>query len=213
MTQNVVPLLNSHQERRKREINERIKDAGIQLFTEQGYEPTTIEQICERANVARRTFYKHFLSKQHLAYALSESWMYEQTARAIENACAHSENAIERVRYYIASSAENLRNYEALERMMIQHAMQDVSFDDRAVYRWTHQSKLLKPLIALGQERGEVTTAHDAEFLGKMVAGGLNTVVVSWIYEEGYPVAEQLHGLADFLTAALKPALSSGNSR
>jgi AcrR family transcriptional regulator len=205
MNQNVVPILNSHQERRKREINERIKEAGIQLFNEQGYEPTTIEQICERANVARRTFYKHFLSKQHLAHALSDSWMYEQSARTIAAASERSDNAIERVRYYIEGSAENLRNYEALERMLIKHAMQDVTFDDRAVYRWTHQSKLLKPLLAEGQARGEVTRAHDAEFLAKMVVGGLNTVVVSWIYEDQYPVTEQLHELAKFITNALRP--------
>jgi AcrR family transcriptional regulator len=209
MNQNVVPILNSHQERRKREINERIKEAGIQLFNEQGYDPTTIEQICERANVARRTFYKHFLSKQHLAHALSESWMYEQTAHAIEVACARSTNAIERVRAYIDGSAENLRNYEALERMMIKHAMQDVTFDDRSVYRWTHQSMLLRPLILEGQERGEVTKAYTPEFLAKMVAGGLNTLVVSWIYEEGFPIGEQLAVLAKFLTNALRPESAS----
>src|SRR6185436_18216593 len=102
---------------------------------EQGYDPTTIEQICERANVARRTFYKHFLSKQHLAHSLSDSWMYTQTAASVEDACAHSDNAIERIRYYVLTSADNLRNYEALERMLIKHAMQDITFDDRAVYR------------------------------------------------------------------------------
>lgn len=209
MNQNVVPLHasvpTSHQERRKREINERIKEAGTQLFNEQGYEPTTIEQICERADVARRTFYKHFLSKQHLAHALSESWMFKQTLQLMEGARAHSDNAIARVRYYIEGTAENLHNYEALERILIKHALQDVSFDDRAVYRWTHQSNLLKQLIAEGQARGEVTQAFDAEFLAKMVAGGINTVAISWIYEDQYPVAEHLAKLADFISAALQP--------
>jgi AcrR family transcriptional regulator len=205
MNQNVVPILNSHQERRKREINERIKAAGIQLFQEQGYEPTTIEQICERADVARRTFYKHFLSKQHLAHALSESWMYEQSARLVDAACQHHENAIERLRFYILGVARNLRTYEDLERILIKHAMQDVSFDDRAVYRWTHQSNLLKTLIAEGQERNEITRAFDAEFLSKMTAGGINTVVISWIYEDQYPADRHLAEFADFTAVALRP--------
>jgi len=203
MNQNVVPILNSHQERRKREINERINRAGVQLFQEQGYEATTIEQICERADVARRTFYKHYLSKQHLAHALSESWMHEQTTRLVEAAREHSDNTIERLRFYIHGVARNLHTYEALERILIKHAMQDVSFDDRAVFRWTHQSNLLKLLITEGQERGDVTRAFDAEFLARMVAGGINTVVISWIYEDGYPAAQQLAELADFIAAAM----------
>jgi len=203
MNQNVVPILNSHQERRKREINERINRAGIELFQEQGYEVTTIEQICERADVARRTFYKHYLSKQHLAHALSESWMHEQTRKLVEAARNHSDSTIERLRFYIHGIARNLHTYEALERILIKHAMQDVSFDDRAVFRWTLQSNLLRGLIIEGQERGDITRAFDAEFLARMVAGGINTVVISWIYEEGYPAAQQLAELADFIANAV----------
>ena len=205
MNQNVVPILNSHQERRKREINERINRAGLQLFQEQGYEVTTIEQICERADVARRTFYKHYLSKQHLAHALSESWMNQQTTRLVQAAREHNDNTIERLRFYIYGVANNLKTYEALERILIRHAMQDVSFDDRAVYRWTRQSNLLKILITEGQERGDVTRAFDAEFLAKMVAGGINTVVISWIYEDNYPASQQLAELADFIVTAMRP--------
>lgn len=44
----------SRRERRKRELQERILEAGTELFSDLGYEETTLEQICERADVSRR---------------------------------------------------------------------------------------------------------------------------------------------------------------
>jgi AcrR family transcriptional regulator len=77
------PLLpaSSRRERRKREVQERIIEAGMALFVEQGCEATTVEQICERADIARKTFYSYYPSRQHLVQALSEMLIYEETRR------------------------------------------------------------------------------------------------------------------------------------
>lgn len=42
---------------------ETLQDAAFELFLEQGYEPTTVEQIANRAGVARSTFFNHFTAK------------------------------------------------------------------------------------------------------------------------------------------------------
>jgi AcrR family transcriptional regulator len=47
-------------ERRKREVREKILAAAFELFLRQGVAATTIEQICEHADVANRTFFNHF---------------------------------------------------------------------------------------------------------------------------------------------------------
>lgn len=186
-------------------MQERIKQAGIELFAEQGFEHTTIEQICERADVARRTFYKHFPSKQHLAHALGQSWLWDESRRMMEEACASTPDTIGRLRHFIESCARNLRDYAELERVMLMIAMQDTRFDDdQTVYRWTHLSNLLTSVIEEGQQRGDVTRAFDARFLGTLLAGAINTVSVSWVYEQDFPVSLHLSELADFVTSALQ---------
>ena len=59
-------------ERRKREVKENILAAAFDLFLAQGVAATTIEDICERADIANRTFFNHFGTRQDMIRALAE---------------------------------------------------------------------------------------------------------------------------------------------
>jgi len=53
-------------ERRKLEVRGRILAASVELFDKKGIEDTKVLEICERADVAHKTFFNHFPSKRHL---------------------------------------------------------------------------------------------------------------------------------------------------
>jgi AcrR family transcriptional regulator len=48
---------------------ERLVAAAVDLFTEQGYDATTVAQIAERAGVTKSTFFRHFPDKRELLVA------------------------------------------------------------------------------------------------------------------------------------------------
>src|SRR5438270_5209803 len=48
---------------------ERLVLAAVDLFTEQGYDATTVAQIAERAGVTRSTFFRYFPDKRELLVA------------------------------------------------------------------------------------------------------------------------------------------------
>ena len=48
---------------------ERLVVAAVDLFTEQGYDATTVAQIAERAGVTKSTFFRHFTDKRELLVA------------------------------------------------------------------------------------------------------------------------------------------------
>jgi AcrR family transcriptional regulator len=52
---------------------ERLVVAAVDLFTEQGYDATTVAQIAERAGVTRSTFFRHFPDKRGLLTAGQET--------------------------------------------------------------------------------------------------------------------------------------------
>jgi AcrR family transcriptional regulator len=47
--------------------------AAVDLFTEQGYDATTVAQIAERAGVTKSTFFRHFSDKRELLVAGQET--------------------------------------------------------------------------------------------------------------------------------------------
>jgi AcrR family transcriptional regulator len=55
--------------RRLAKTRRAIVDAARELIDEQGYERTTIEQIADRADIAPRTFFRYFPSKESLLFA------------------------------------------------------------------------------------------------------------------------------------------------
>jgi len=48
---------------------ERLVVAAVDLFTEQGYDTTTVAQIAERAGVTKSTFFRHFSDKREVLVA------------------------------------------------------------------------------------------------------------------------------------------------
>jgi AcrR family transcriptional regulator len=52
---------------------ERMVLAAVDLFTEQGYDATTVAQIAERAGVTKSTFFRHFADKRELLVAGQEA--------------------------------------------------------------------------------------------------------------------------------------------
>ena len=58
-------------DRRVHEFRARVLTTAEELFTERGIEATKIDDICEAADVAKRTLCNHFPTKAHIVQALS----------------------------------------------------------------------------------------------------------------------------------------------
>ncbi len=64
----------SRRERKKEATKERIFKAAFALFKQQGVDATTVEEICEKADVAKGTFFNYFPHKEAVFGYLGEDW-------------------------------------------------------------------------------------------------------------------------------------------
>jgi AcrR family transcriptional regulator len=73
----------SRRERRKLETRRGLLEAALALFREKGYNETTVEEITERADVAKGTFFNYFPSKEELLGDLAV-WRIGQLGAALD---------------------------------------------------------------------------------------------------------------------------------
>jgi len=61
----------------RRDTRSRALDAAFRLFSQRGYEATSMREIAERAGVTKATLYYHFQNKADLVRSLYESYQVE----------------------------------------------------------------------------------------------------------------------------------------
>jgi len=71
-------------ERKKRIANEKIIGSASDLFIERGARSVSMDEVAERADMARRTLFNHFESKDALLYAVAAPVLEDAIALALE---------------------------------------------------------------------------------------------------------------------------------
>jgi AcrR family transcriptional regulator len=62
-------------QQRSEETRSNILDASIHLFAAQGFERTTVSEICSEAGVSKGAFFHHFPTKQDVFMQVLENWL------------------------------------------------------------------------------------------------------------------------------------------
>ncbi|MEC4016931.1 TetR family transcriptional regulator [Streptomyces sp. H27-D2] len=91
--------------------------AAMELFAAKGYEATTVDEIAARAGVARRTFFRHFRSKEEAIFPDHDDTLVR--AEAVLDAAPPHEHPLDTVcrgirevmRMYAASPAVSVERY------------------------------------------------------------------------------------------------------
>jgi len=71
-------------ERKRQETFDRIAEASLRLFVEQGYEHTTLDQIAEAAGISRRTFFYYFKAKDDVLVGLQCDGFVRELAQVFD---------------------------------------------------------------------------------------------------------------------------------
>jgi len=194
-------------DRRKREINERILQAAFDLFLVQGVTATTIEEICERADVANRTFFNHFPTRHAMMAALTQRRLTDM--RDLENTRADELVPARIIGMFDDIAAALLRSTDTY-REIVSEMMAAVG---RGTHRCSGLHQMFVQMVNVGIMRGEVTTRHDPQTLAGIITSALSGPIGNWTVDPTYPLDTSLRDTARALADLLSLDAGVSNAR
>jgi AcrR family transcriptional regulator len=191
------------QSRRRRETADRIAEAAASLFAEQGVTATTVSQVCERAGVARQTFFNHFATKQDLTRELAQRGhrFFLETLESAQREGRDTGDRIARLfhQLHAAASAVGPMHQDLVAEVL--RATFEAADADGAQSR----EHGIEQLLRKGRTEGDVSRRHALEDQAALLLGALQNLFFEWIHRPDFPMAERSARMARVLAEVLAP--------
>ena len=168
----------------------KIVEAAWQLFYEQGYEDTTVEEIIESSRTSKGSFYHYFGGKDALLSTLSD--LFDQKYLDLQEKMDPEMPAMDKLLYLngeLFRMIENSVSLDLLARLLSTQLVtngQRHLLDHKRVYY-----RLLRRIIAEGQECGQLSQVRSVNDMVKIYALCERALLYDWCLCGGeYPLRE-----------------------
>ncbi|WP_372339561.1 TetR/AcrR family transcriptional regulator [Nocardiopsis sp. CC223A] len=179
---------------RREATRRRLFEAAVTLISEQGYGATTVDEIAERAGVAKGTVYYNFGGKSELYTALME-WGITRLADTLKEAAPDpGADPAEALTAVLRAGVEFIGEHEALARLLMAEAWRT----NRTWYATVRQIRTeaigvvtarLDALAAAGLLRPDLDTG----LVGSALFGMVVTVALDWRTLQPDRPVEEIH--------------------
>jgi len=168
----------------------KIVTAAWQLFYEQGFENTTVDEIVTLSGTSKGSFYHYFESKDSLIGSLA--YLFDEKYVELEQKLDYKANAVDNLLYLtheLCVMIESTIDIELLSRLYAQQlskrGQKELLDQNREYYR------LLRTLIRRGQEQGEITAEKSLNEIMRLYALAERALLYDWCLRGGeYSLAE-----------------------
>lgn len=130
-------LILGKREIQKQQVRERILEEALSLFSERGFEKTTVADIVEQSAIARGTFYNYFPDMNTLFDALIAQ-LNQQVVEAIQYTRKHTDNLYD----YLYGTFKSYFELIGTEQMIQFHIV-----NQAYIRQSSYQSDLIKVIV------------------------------------------------------------------
>jgi AcrR family transcriptional regulator len=198
-----VAAVHSRRERRVREVHDRILAAATQLFATRGVESVKVDEICDAADIAQKTFFNHFPTKHHLLREIAEGFL-EALAALVETARQAGGTTAQKIERFFALVATEVERGGPMHRTFVMEVIRLVHATPPDVEQSRRLHAVFGALLSDGVRAGDITTTHPVSVLSEVVVGTFITLMLNWLGIENYPFRAHATAMARFLADALR---------
>ncbi|MBQ4578358.1 MAG: TetR/AcrR family transcriptional regulator [Clostridia bacterium] len=165
--------------KQKRNTKGRIISAAWELFYEQGYEDTTVEEIIERSGTSKGSFYHYFDGKDALLSSLS--FLFDEEYARLQQELDPDMDAWDKLLHLnraLFAMIDSRISMELLARLLssqlITKGNKHLLDHDRLYFKY------LRQIVREGQARGQITDALTANEIVKLYALTERSLMYDW---------------------------------
>ena len=162
----------------------KIVSAAWQLFYEQGYEETTVEEIIETSQTSKGSFYHYFDGKDALLSTLSD--LFDEKYEALQETMDPDMSAMDKLLFLNSELFRMVENSVSMELLARLLSTQLVTSGERHLLNQKRTYyRLLRKIIAQGQEAGELSDRQSVSEMVKLYALCERALMYDWCLRGG----------------------------
>jgi AcrR family transcriptional regulator len=175
---------------RRRYDTASLLDVAIQVFTERGYDGTSMGDLAQASGLSKSSLYHHFESREQLLRAALDRAVAPLFA-VVDEPEARSGRAIDRLEHVVRREVQVL--VEQLPSVTLLLRVHGNTPTERwALERRREFDRIVADLVALAVAEGDVRTDVDAGLVSRLLFGMINSLVEWYRPEEAaVPTARQ----------------------
>lgn len=192
----------NRRERRKLELHGRILEVAAELFESHGFHATKVADICDRVDIAHKTFFNHFPSKQDVLRGIARQALAELLGQ-IEEARKQPGDAIDHLHFFYEHSADLAEQAGPMHREFLTEILH-VSHEAAAPDDARRLQGAFRALLEDGVDP-DLVRRHGLQALTELVLGSYYALMFNRAHIEGYPLRERAMAQVRLLAGVLRP--------
>lgn len=146
--------------REQNKINKRkgILEAAIKLFSEKGYEQTSIEELAREAGIGKGTIYSYFETKRDIVHAFCEDQLEHTRNELTANTNLDTPLKEQLLVIFMAEFKHQTQNKEFGRLYLQEKVFPRVPYDEEDQEMQNNYFALLYPIYQRAQQRGELNS-------------------------------------------------------
>jgi len=192
-------------ERKKRELRQKIIQVAMKLFEQQGFFNTTMEQIAEEADVARKTLYNYFPVKE----AIADEYVKGISNQLAQEVWAKLQNLPD-TRSRLLSALNNAYGWVEINpeltgivlayRLKTSYYSSDKCQDSENELQERGTYRIIAEIMRQGQQAGEIRSDIPFKLLVRYIDLLRGTIVWEWLQDtSAFEIREEISKMVDIV--------------
>jgi len=189
-------------ERKKLALRDKIREQTVALVIQSGIAGVTIDAICDRADIAKKTFYNYYSSKHELFNDVCQVYLLNHAELMVQEAQSAHDSLPKQLGFIFEIMSQSDYDTGTVHRELISYLAGTMAVTE---------GKSDAPIPFLNgiflklyqQGRGDIKPGLTASFCAEMTTGMIYATAFNWLLDDDYDLNAKFEELSHFVQASM----------